>query len=83
MDLRNRTIPERSTVEREPSDDSECPGEQQQQSTNGRSSPTLILEDDGFTVPYDLEVTTKYQGVPQLSPSARDKETPMVRWPIP
>ena len=83
MDLRNRTIPERSTVEREPSDDSECPGEQQQQSTNGRSSPTLILEDDGFTVPYDLEVTTKYQGVPQLSPSARDKETPMVRWPMP
>ena len=64
MDLRNRTIPERSTIEREPSNDSECPGEQQQQSTNGRSSPTLNLEDDGFTMPFDLEVTKKYHGVP-------------------
>lgn len=66
--------PERPTVAREPSGDFDCSGEQQQQpgSTDvDRSSPTLILEGDGLTVPFDLEVTNKYQKRPVFSFSRR------------
>lgn len=77
MDLKNRTIPERPTSDRVPSDDSEC--REPQQSADARSSPTLLLDDDGFNVPFDMEVTSTFRGVPQTSPGARDKETPMVR----
>ena len=81
MDLRNRTIPERLTGDRVPSDESEC--REPQQSSEARSSPTLLLDDDGFNVPFDMEVTSTFRGVPQPSPGARDKETPVVRWPMP
>lgn len=83
MDLRNRTLPEQPTNKREPSVDSES-GEHQQLSIDvNRSSPTLILDDDGFTLPFDMERTTKHHGEPLPSTSVGDKETPMVRWPMP
>ena len=80
MDLRNRTIPEKPTNTREPSAEYECVDLPQQQNVDARSSPTLLLDDDGFTVPFDMDITTTLRGAPQQS-GAREKETPTVRWP--
>ena len=82
MDLRNRTIPEKPTDTREPSAESECGDLPQQQNVDARSSPTLLLDDDGFTAPFDMDITTTLRGAPQQS-GAREKETPTVRWPAP
>ena len=43
----------------------------------------LILDDDGFTLPFDMERTNKCHGELLPSTPAGNKVTPMVRWPMP
>ena len=80
MDLWNRTVPEKLPSERVPSENSRC--RKPQQSAHGRSALTLPIVDDWFTLPFDMDITITYAGVPQPSPVARDNETPMVGWPM-
>ena len=81
MDLWNRTVPEKLPSERVPSENSRC--REPQQGAHRRSALTLPIVDDGFTLPFDMDITITYGGVPRPSPGARDNETPMVGWPMP
>ena len=81
MVLWNRTVPEKLPSERVPSENSRC--REPQQSAHGRSALTLPIVDDGFTLPFDIDITITYGWVPQPSPGARDNKLPMVRWPMP
>ena len=76
MDLWNRTVPEKLPSERVPSENSRC--REPQQGAHRRSALTLPIVDDGFTLPFDMDITITYGGVPRPSPGARDNETPMV-----
>ena len=76
----NRKVPEKLPSERVPSENSRC--REPQQSAHRRSALTLHIVDDGFTLPFAMDITITYGGVPQPSPGARDNKTPMVRWPM-
>ena len=80
MDLWNRTVPEKLPSDRVPSENSRC--REPQQSAHGGSALTLPIVDDGFTLPFDMDITITYRGVPQPSPGARDNGMPMGRWPM-
>ena len=80
MDLWNRTVPEKLPSDRVPNESSRF--REPQQSAHGRSALTLPIVDNGFTLPFDMDITITYGGVPQPSPGARDNETPMGRWPM-
>ena len=81
MDLWNRTVPEKLPSDRVSSENSRC--REPRQSAHGRSALTLPIVDDGLTLPFDMDITITYGGVPQQSPGARDNETPMGRLPMP
>ena len=86
MDLRSKTLPERSADDKESSDDSHERRDEQPSTDTQNGSPTVILDDDDdFNIPL-MEITNTFQKVPQPVPRAealRDESTPMFRWPMP
>ena len=84
MDLRSRTLPERSPGDKEPSDDSETRNEQPSTDVH-RALPTIILDEEDFTIPFEMETVSKFHGVPRPVPQggATGVSTPAVRWPMP
>ena len=77
MDLWNRTVPEKLPSDRVPSENSRC--REPQQSAHGGSALKLPIGDNGLTLPFDMNITITYGGVPQPSPGTRDNKSPMVR----
>ena len=81
MDLWGRKVLEKLPSDRVPNENSRC--REPQQSAHGRSALTLPIVNNGFTLPFDMDITITYRGAPQPSPGARDYKTPMVVWPMP
>lgn len=89
MDLRSRTIPDQTTVNQEPREDSNGNREMEETETQG-STVLLENEDLDLTIPFDMEETGRFHGLssglprPMSPVGARDRETsPMFRWPMP
>ena len=81
MDLWNRHIPDKLPSDRVQRKYSRC--REPHPSAHGRSALTLPIVDDAFTLPFDMDITITYGGVPQPSQGARDKETHMDGLPMP
>lgn len=89
MDLRSRTLPEQTTMNKEPSEDPNCDREIEEAETR-ESTVLLETEDLDLTIPFDMEESAGFQGVspglprPVSPVRSRERETsPMVRWPMP
>ena len=67
MELRSRTLPERSHCDKGPSDDSETRNEQPSTMVH-RASLTIILDEEDFTIPFAMETVSKFYGVSRPVP---------------